>query len=239
MTQASFLSVSGAVLLMQAAALPAAAVLTVEDLWVEGAAPAYREACELFLKAKVSDHGKARYPDAIAALRKASRVGAASEVKLRCLFLIAFSHLLEGQDAKALAPCREARLVAGKTPGKEALAAKLEKVEAEITNGKLGDPSAICASLGLGEGAADLIGDLTRLRAGRRRYEEKLERRWRRHEEAMEAVIAKWSRSEGLTPEQTNRLRSALRNKYRPKGFVILSEVEDVLVKFSLDELVK
>lgn len=236
-------SACGAVLvaLLTAASQPGDAdrTLTIEDLWVEGADPGYREACELFLKAKVSDHGKARYGDAVAALRKASQGATSPEVKLRCLFLIAFSHLLEGQGAQALAACREARVVAGKAPDWQALAAKLEKVETEIKIGKLSNLGAVSTSLGLGKEAAGLIGDLARLHEARRRYEEKLERRWQRHEQAMEAVVAEWSRSEGLTPEQTNRLRAALRGKYRPKGFVILSEVEDVLVKFSLDELTK
>lgn len=232
-------SVCGAVLLMQAPALPAAAALVVDDLWIEGADQAFREACELFLKAKVSDRGEARYRNAVAALRKANQTATSPEVKLRCLFLIAFSHLLEGQDAEALAACREARVVAAKTPGQEALAAKLEAVETEIRSGTLSDAAALCTSLGLGKEAAGLVGDLARLHEGRRRYEQKLNRRWQRHEQAMEAVIVKWSRSEGLTPDQTNRLRTSLRSKYRPKGFVIMSEVEDALVKFSLDELVK
>jgi len=225
------------VLLIQAPALPAA--FTADDLWIEGAGRAYREACELFLKAKVSDHGKDRYGPAVAALRNASQATTSPEVKLRCLFLIAFSHLLEGQEADALAACREAREVATKVPGREALAAKLEKVETEIKGGALSDLSAICKSLGLDEDAAGLVADLARLHAGRCRYREKLERRWRRHEKMMEAVIVKWSQAEGLTPDQTSRLRTTLRNKYRPKGFVILSEVEDALVKLSLDELVK
>ena len=237
MTRTYLFSVCGAMLLLlEAQALPAA--LAVEDLWIKGADQAYREACELFLKAKVSDHGKARYRTAVAALRKVSQA-AAPEVRLRCLLLVAFSHLLEGQAADALAACREARMAANKAPGREALATKLGDVEMEIKDGKLTDLDAVCTSLGLDNEAAGLVGDLARLQAGRRRYEEKLERRWRRHEEAMEAVIAKWSRSEGLTREQTDRLRASLRSKYRPKGFVNLSEVEDASIKFSLDELVK
>ena len=239
MTRTSLFSGRAAVLvvlLTQAPALPAA--LAVEELWVEGADQAYRGACELFLKAKVSDHGKARYGPAVAALRKASHT-AAPEVKLRCLSLIAFSHLLEGHDTEALAACHEARMVASKTPGREALAAKLAQIETEVKSGKLGSPGAVCTALGLDQDTADLVDDLTRLHEGRRRYEEKLARRWQRHEQAMEAVIAKWSKSEGLTREQANRLRASLRSKYRPKGFVDLSEVEDALIKFSLDELVK
>ena len=248
MSRTPFLSMCAAAAALLAArpaapaAVPAAGAATtlgVEDLWVEGACLAYRKACELFLKAKVSDHGKARYGAAIVALRKATQAAALPEVKLRCLFLIAFSHMLEGQCAQALAACREARAVASKAPKWKALAAKLEKVEAEIQSGKLSNAGAIGASLGLGQEAAGLIRDLARLQAGRRRYEEKLERRWRRHERAMDGVIGEWSRAEGLTGEQTGRLRAELRRKYRPKGFVVLSEVEDALVKFSLDELTK
>ena len=243
MSRTSLFGVCGAVIvgLLVASSHPGEAgrTLAIEDLVVKGASQAYREACELFLKAKVSDHGNARYGNAIAALRKANRTATSPEVKLRCLFLIAFSHFLEGQGAQALAACREARAVAGDVPDWRALATKLKEVESEIKSGKLSDSSTISSFLGLSKDASGLTADLARLREGRRRYEQKRERRWRRHEQAMEGVITKWSRSEGLNPDQTARLRATLRRKYRPRGFVVLSEVEDVLVKFSLDELTK
>lgn len=216
-----------------------ATALTLADLTVPGASQEYVEACSVFLQAKATDHGKVTYTQAAAALRVVSKSVTHPQLKVRCLFLLTLSELLAGNDAKAAGAAREA-LETAQAAGLQMpeLAPLRDAASAAESSGTFG-AATLAAALALDDHGARLIADLARLQRGRERCRAKLERRWQRHKSAMEKLVAEWARDEGLSAGDAEQLRTKLERKYRPKGAVDLTAIEDELVRFSLDLLLK
>lgn len=209
-------------------------------LAVEGAGPEYEEACRAFLAANASDATNGpTYAEAVPLLRKAADKAKDSQTKLRCLYLAAFSQLLAGDAKAADATAADAlTLMPEAHPGHPAAARLAKLLRAADEAPPLG-VAALSRLLGLSPETEGLLDDLHRLATAQARHRRRAEARWHKHAGIMARRITEWTEQEGLSDPDVADLRARMEARFRPRGYVDLTELENALVKASLDILTR
>ncbi len=215
--------------------------LTLSDLKVSGATQDYLEAYKLFLKANVCDNDKGEYTygKAIESLKKVSQTTKATEVKLRCLFLISFSYFLDGKTKEAYKTGLEALSLAKTYLKDNPKIALFDKIKSAIENKEITEISKVASLMDLGEEAAGLTKDLFYLQKNREDYQELVKKCWGKYKPAFDKKIASLANEQTLSPKELEKLKKELEERYSKQGFFISSELEKAFTEACLKSLTK